>query len=90
MGLVTLAPFLMEQFLSILIGVVLPPVVNLVKSKLGLSSDNALLLIGLLIGVLYTAYAWFVPNVTQEAVAMFATSSLGTAMLVYQRFLRKK
>ena len=80
----------MEQFIPLVIGALLPPIVSRVSSSLKVSHSTALIILAACIGVLYTAYTFYVPGATQDHIASFALSAVGTAVLVYEKFLRNK
>lgn len=84
----------MEHIASIVVGVLLPAIVSGIDgllAKKGIQAPTGWILAGLclLVGIVYTAYSWITPGVVQEQVAVFASSSIGTAVLVYELLLKK-
>jgi hypothetical protein len=83
----------MENFAPVLIGSVIPGVVAFIEKyllKKGVEVPTGWVLgaIFLVLGMGYTLYAWLTPGVVKEQVAVFASSSIGTAVLLYELYLK--
>lgn len=80
----------MEQLLSVLIGGLLPPVVNFIDKHLKIGHASSLALLALVIGGIYGAFMLYAPEIVKDNIIMFGMSSIGTAVLVYEKLLNNK
>lgn len=80
----------MEQFLAIIVGSVLSPLVDKVAGRYGMSHSTVVFLFGLLLGVAYGLYTLFVPEAAKEHILTFAMSVVGTAVLAHEKYWKIK
>lgn len=75
--------------MAIVTGSLLPWVTEFFKKKYPtLSGHTVLVVLSLIAGVLFTVYNWYTPADLKSLVALFITSTTGTATAVYTWFLK--
>jgi hypothetical protein len=68
-------------------GTLLTVVINMIKPylvKKGFNPQIFVVLLGLCLGVIYTAFSYFVPEIYKTQVINFVVQSISTAVLIYE------
>lgn len=84
----------MEELIASLgIGALLPVAVDFLKKHIKIKGEpirgkHALTIIAIVIGILATGYNMIIPEAFKLQVELFASSTIGFAVLVYEWFIR--
>lgn len=77
----------METLIPVIAGVIITFIIQLSK-KWWISNRILLAVFVIIAAAIYTAYQYFVDEVTRAEVTKFTTSTLGSAVIFYEYFVR--
>jgi undecaprenyl pyrophosphate phosphatase UppP len=77
----------MEALIAVIAGAIVTLLIQL-SQKWGISNRFLLAVFVIVAAALYSTYQYFVDDVTKAQVAQFATSTLGSAVIFYEYFVK--